>query len=210
MINVLIADDHKVLRDGLKHFFSTTNDIVVADEAENSQQVLDKVTQNDFDVVLLDLHMPGRGGLEIIKQIKDLNPSMAVLVLTMYPEELYAVRALKSGASGYFTKESSSDELVNAIRRVADGHKYISPVLAEKLAYYLEESEERPLHEKLSNREYTVMLKIAEGKSVKEISQELSLSSTTISTYRYRILEKMNLSKNSEITHYALFNNLLS
>jgi len=209
MIKILIADDHPIVREGLKQILQEASDIVVADEASNGQEVLDKVWKNDYDVILLDISMPGRSGLEVLKQLKSQKPGLRVLVLTMHPEEQYAVRVLRAGASGYLTKESAPDELIKAIRKVSRGRKYVSPSLAEKLAFELEIDSEKPLHETLSDREYEVMRMIASGKRVKEIAEELFLSIKTISTYRSRILEKMKMKSSAELMHYAIQNKLV-
>lgn len=209
MIKILIADDHAIVREGLKQILSESADLVVADEASTGQEVLEKINKKDLDLVILDIAMPGRGGLDILKEIKTQKPKLPVLMLSMYPEEQYAVRVLKSGAAGYLTKESAPGELVMAIRQISNGKKYISPSLAEKLAIDLEISPDRPSHETLSDREYQVMCMIASGKTLKEIADGLSLSIKTISTYRSRILEKMNLKTNAELTHYAIKNNLV-
>ncbi len=209
MIKILIADDHAIVREGLKQILLESPDLVVVAEASTGQEVLDKVAKNDLDLVVLDISMPGRGGMDILKEIKSLKPKLPVLILSMYPEEQYAVRVLKSGASGYLTKESAPIELVKAIRQISQGKKYISPSLAEKLAVDLEVSPDKPPHETLSDREYQVMCMIASGKTLKEIADGLSLSIKTISTYRSRILEKMNMRTNAELTHYAVKNRLV-
>ena len=209
MIKILIADDHAVVRKGLKQILAETSDIVAADEAKNGQEVLEKVRKSDYDIVMLDISMPGRSGIEILKQLKDENPEVLVLVLSMHPEEQYAVRALRAGASGYLTKDSAPEELISAIRIISQGRKYITTSLAEKLAFDLEIDSEKPLHETLSDREYEVMCKIASGKTIKEIAEELFLSVKTISTYRSRILEKMGMKNNTQLVHYALKNRLL-
>jgi DNA-binding NarL/FixJ family response regulator len=170
---------------------------------------MDKVRVGDWDVVILDISMPGRGGLEILKQLKSELPKIHVLVLTMHPEDQYAIRVFKAGASGYLTKESAPEQLVAAIRKVARGGKYVSPHLAEKLAYDLETSSDKPLHETLSDREYQVMRMIASGKTVGNMAEELSLSVKTISTYRARILKKMKMKNNAELTHYVIRKNLV-
>ena len=207
-IKILIADDHTVVRRGLEQIIAETPDIVVTGEASNGWEVLDKVSNGNYDEVILDIAMPGKDGMEVLNQIKHEKPELPVLILSMYPEEQFAVRALRSGASGYLTKESAPDELVSAIRKVSTGGKYISSALAEKLAFLLQNME-RPLHEALSDREYKVMCLIASGKTVTEIANELSLSIKTISTYRSRVLEKMNLKNNAELTHYAIKNQLV-
>ncbi|MDP8247339.1 MAG: response regulator transcription factor [Candidatus Tritonobacter lacicola] len=209
MIKILIADDHIIVRRGLKQIVAEFSDMVVTDEASNFQEVLDKVDKKDFDVVVLDITLPGRSGMDVLKQIKSQDPKLPVLVLSMHPEEQYAVRALRAGASGYLTKESAPDELIAAIRKVATGGKYISPSLAEKLAFELDTGTAKSPHEALSDREYQVLCMIASGKTVKEIAEELILSVKTISTYKARILEKMRMKSNAELTHYAIKNRLV-
>lgn len=209
MIKILIADDHPVVRKGLKEIIEKTPSMMVSDEASNGQETLEKVRKSDFDVVLLDISMPGRSGLDILKELKSEKPELSVLILSMHPEEQYAVRVLKAGASGYLTKESAPDELIAAIKKASIGRKYVSSSLAEKLALYLEIDDERPLHETLSDREYEVMCMIASGKTITEIARELFLSIKTISTYRSRILEKMGMKSNAELTHYALKHELV-
>jgi len=204
MIRILIADDHAIVREGLKQIVAETSDMVVADEASSGHEVLNKVRDNEYDVVVLDISMPGGDGLNILKQIKREIPKLFVLVLSMHPEEQYAVRVLKAGAAGYLTKESAPDELITAIRRVSTGRKYVSSSLAEKLALDLVSEKEKPLYETLSDREYQVMCMIASGKKVKEIAEELCLSVKTISTYRSRVLYKMRMKNNAELTHYAI------
>jgi len=209
MIRLLIADDHTVVREGLKQIVSDTLDIVVAGEASNGQEVLDKVWKNEYDVVLLDISMPGRSGLDVLEELKRTKPELPVLVLSIYPEEQYAIRVLKSGASGYLTKGSASRELIEAIQKVSYGGKYITASLAEKLAVNLEIGSELKPHETLSNREFQTLCLIGSGKTVKEIAEELSLSVKTVSTYRERILEKMKMKTNSELTYYAIKNSLV-
>jgi DNA-binding NarL/FixJ family response regulator len=209
MIKILIADDHAIVREGLKQILSESADLIVVAEASSGQEVLEKISKSDLDLVVLDIAMPGRGGLDILKEIKTQRPRLPVLMLSMYPEEQYAIRVLKSGASGYLTKESAPSELVMAIRQISQGKKYISPSLAEKLAIDLEINPDKMPHEILSDREYQVMCMIASGKTLKEIADGLSLSIKTISTYRSRILEKMNMKTNAELTHYAIKNNLV-
>jgi two-component system invasion response regulator UvrY len=204
MIKILIADDHAIVREGLKQIVAETADMVVADEAASGHEVLKKVRDNEYDVVILDISMPGRGGVDILKQLKGQRPHLPILILSMHPEEQYAVRVLKAGAAGYLTKESAPDELITAIRRVSTGRKYVSSSLAEKMAFDLERDTEKPGHEMLSDREYQVMCMIASGKRVQEIAEELCLSVKTISTYRSRILEKMKLKNNAELMHYAI------
>ena len=208
MTKILVADDHPIVRQGLKKILSEHPDLTVADEAGTGKDVLIKVGKKDFDIVLLDISMPGRNGLDILKEIKIKKPKLPVLVLSIYPEDQYAVRVLKLGAAGYLTKESVPEELVAAIRKVSRGHKYVSNSLAEKLATDLAMNTEKSPHENLSDREYQVMSMIASGKRLKEVAEELSLSIKTISTYRSRIMEKMNMKNNAELIRYALQNGL--
>lgn len=209
MIRILVADDHTIVREGLKQILADVGDMAVRDEAGNGQEALAKIREGEFDVVLLDISMPGRSGLEILKEIKAEHPKLPVLILSMHAEEQYAVRALRAGASGYVTKASAPDELIGAIRKVSCGRKYVSSSLAEKLAFELDIDTKKPPHETLSDREYQVMLMLASGKSVKEIADELCLSVKTISTYRSRVMEKMNMKKNAELTLYAIQNHLV-
>jgi DNA-binding NarL/FixJ family response regulator len=210
MIKILIADDHAIVRKGLKQILAEMPDKVTTDEANNGQEVLQKVWEKDYDMVLLDISMPGRSGLDVLKQLKSDKPSLKVLVLSMHPEEQYAVRAFKAGAAGYLTKESTPLELIEALKKVSQGKKYVSSSLAETLACHLETASEKPLHETLSNREYEVMCMIASGKTVKEIAHELSLSVKTISTYRTRVLEKMKMKNNAQLTHYTIQKRLVN
>jgi DNA-binding NarL/FixJ family response regulator len=209
MIKILIADDHPIVRKGLKEIIEETPGMKVVDEASNGQEVLEKVFKKDINVVLLDISMPGRSGLDILRDMKRQKPKLVVLVLSMHPEEQYAVQALKEGASGYLTKKSAPDELLTALRKVSSGGKYVSASLAEKLAYALEKDGEKPPHETLSVREYEVMRMIASGKTVTEIARELFLSPKTISTYRARILEKMRMKNNAQLVRYAIKNRLV-
>jgi len=209
MIRVLIADDHAVVREGLRQILTKQSDMVVAGEAASGSEVLNKIRESNFDVVLLDLTMPGRSGLEILTEIRKENAAPRVLILSVHSESLYAVRALKAGASGYLTKESAPEQLVDAIRKVSGGGKYITPSLAERLANELETDFDKPPHEKLSDREYQVLCMLASGKTVKEIAYELSLSVPSISTYRARVLEKMNMKNNAELAHYAIRSGLV-
>jgi len=204
MIRILIADDHTVVREGLKHIISETPDMTIADEAVDGHEALNKALRNHYDVLVLDITMPGINGLDVLKRVKGQKPQTPVLVLSMHPEEQYAVRVLKAGAAGYLTKESASEELVDAIRTAAAGRKYITPSLGEKLAYSLGIDAEKLPHEILSDREYQVMCMIASGKAVAEIAENLYLSANTIRTYRSRILEKMKMKSNAEIISYAL------
>lgn len=207
-INILIADDHAVVRQGLKQILADTPGMLVRGEASNGQEVLDKVRAGYWDVVILDISMPGRGGLEVLKEVRRERPALPILVFSMYAEDQYAERVLRAGGSGYVTKDCGVDELVRAIRKVCVGGKYVSPQLAEKLAFDLEGHSDKAPHETLSDREYEVMRRIALGKTVKEIADELSLSVKTISTYRGRLLKKMRLRNNAEVMHYAIQNRL--
>jgi DNA-binding NarL/FixJ family response regulator len=209
MIQILVADDHAVVREGVKQILADVSDMVVKDEAVDGAATLEKIARNDYDVVLLDISMPGRSGLEILEEIKGTYPKLPVLILSMHPEEQYAVRALRAGASGYLTKASAPKELIGAIRKASSGGKYVTASLAEKLALELGSDVEKLPHERLSNREYQVMLMLAEGKSVSEIANDIFLSVKTVSTYRTRIMEKMGMKKNAELTLYAVHNNLI-
>ena len=203
-IRVLIADDHAIVRQGLRQILSDTPDLTVAGEAENGVQAVQMVRAGEWDVVLMDVSMPDRNGIDALKLIKKEFPRLPVLILSMYPEEQYAIRALKAGAAGYLTKQSAPDLLVTAIRQVASGQKYVSPSLAEELANAIGEDTERPAHEKLSDREYQTLCMIASGKTPTEIAEALNLSVKTVSVYRARLLEKMHLRNNAELTHYGL------
>ncbi len=209
MITVLVADDHTLLREGLKQILASTPDIVIADEAGDGKEVLKKVRERDYDVILLDIAMPGRNGIDICKQLKSMKPHLNILMLSMYPEEQFALRSLRAGAAGYLTKKSVSTELITAIRKVSKGERHISNSLAEALAYDLTDRASKPAHEILSDREYEIMCMITAGKTITEIARELSLSINTISTHRARLLKKMNLKTNAELTYYAFQNRLV-
>jgi DNA-binding NarL/FixJ family response regulator len=208
MIRVLIADDHELIRAGFKQYIREYPDIIVADEAENGNEALDKALNCDYDVFLVDIAMPGMNGLDILKQLKNQKPDSKVLVVTVHPEEQYAMRAIKAGASGYLKKDCTQQEFITAIRKLASGGKYISPPFAEKLVFGFINNK-KPLHEKLSDREYQVLYMIVRGKRLKDIAEELSLSIKTISSYRTRILEKMNVKSNVELARYAIDNHLI-
>ena len=209
MIRVLIADDHAIVREGLKQILSEIPDMMVVDEAFDGEEALRKTQTDTWDVLVLDLAMPGRSGLDILEQLKGTHPWRPVLVLSMHAEEMYAVRVLKAGASGYLTKESTPYELVKAIRKVLSGGKYVSASLAETLALRLDDTTERPLHETLSQREFQVLRMMSSGKTITEVAGELSLSVKTVSTYRARILEKLNLRNNAEAIRYAVDHHLV-
>jgi two-component system, NarL family, invasion response regulator UvrY len=208
MSRILIVDDHAIVRRGLKQIVSEAADMSVVAEAANGQEALDKVRQGGVDLVLLDISMPGRGGMDTLRRLKREHPGLPVLILSIYPEDQYAVRALKDGASGYLTKDSDPEELIVAIRKVVQGRKYVSTDLAEKLADGLERSGNPP-HETLSDREYQVMLMLASGRTVGEIAKELSLSIKTISTNRTRLLRKMAIKTNAELAYYAIKQGLI-
>lgn len=203
-IRVLIADDHAIVRQGLRQILSDTPDLTVTGEAENGVQAVQMVRSGEWDVILMDVSMPDRNGIDALKLIKKEFPRLPILILSMYPEEQYAIRALKAGAAGYLTKQSAPDLLVTAIRQVASGKKYVSPSLAEELANAIGEDSDRPAHEKLSDREYQTLCMISSGKTPTEIAEALNLSVKTVSVYRARLLEKMNLRNNAELTHYGL------
>jgi DNA-binding NarL/FixJ family response regulator len=207
-IKVIIADDHPLFRRGLKHALDDTGDITVVAEVSNGDELLTRAKEDKFDIVLLDIAMPGKSGLDLLKQLKTEHPALSVLVLSVYPEEQYAVRFIKAGASGYLTKERASEQLAQAIRKIANGGKFASQQIIEKLAFESSDPD-RPPHEKLSDREYQVFCMIAAGKPLTEIGEDLSLSVKTISTHRSRILEKMRMTKNAELIHYAIKTNLL-
>jgi two-component system invasion response regulator UvrY len=209
LIKVFIVDDHIIFREGLKKVIAATSDIKVAGEAGDGQEALSTILENDYDVILLDLALPGMEGLDILRVLRTKKPTLPVLILSMYAEEQYAVRVLKEGASGYLTKESVPSELIRAIRKATQGGRYISDSLGERLAGELTGEHEKQPHESLSNREYQIFLMITAGKTVKEIAHELSLARTTITTYRTRILGKMKMKTNAELIRYAIENHLV-
>jgi len=209
MVKVLIADDHPIVRTGLKQIIAEEPEIQIVGEAANSGEVIDCLWKHECDLVLLDIGMPGRSGIEIIGEIKDIRPGVAVLILSIYPEEQYAIRALRAGASGYLTKASAPVELIQAIFKVSGGGKYVSQNLAEILASEIDQHSSKKPHQLLSDREYQVMLLLASGKTVTEAARELNLSVKTISTYRASILEKMSMKNNAQLTFYAVENDLI-
>ena len=209
MIRVIIADDHAIVRQGLKQILSETDNISVTGEAETGLQAIKIVRENVFDVMLLDISLPDKSGIEVLKQIKKEQPKLTVLMLSMHTEHEFAVRSLKAGASGYLNKQSAPSQLVTAIRQVATGKKYVSAALAQELANTLGQDTDQPLHENLSDREFQTLCLIASGKSLSDISIKLCLSPKSISVYRSRLLEKLRLTNNSELTRYGIRNHLV-
>lgn len=207
-MRILIADDHPVVRKGLRQMLAGEAGMTVVGEAKSGTEVLDLSRTVEWDIAVLDYNMSGRSGVELVKELKQKYPNRVILILSMYPEERFAIRVLRAGAAGYLTKESAPEELVNAIVRIAKGGKYVSPRLAERLAFELEGGE-KPLHEKLSDREYRVMWMLASGKAVGEIAHELHLSPNTVSTYRARVLKKLQMRTTAELMHYAIRHQLV-
>lgn len=209
MIRILVIDDHAVVRAGLRHFFEDFDDIEITDEADAADSAIAKIRTGEFDVVLLDISMPDKSGIDVLKQIRRDRPNLPVLVLSMHPETRYAVQLLRHGASGYLQKETMPTELVDAIRMVRQGRRYISPALGELLAAELNQKDDRPLHEGLSEREREVFMHLASGISVSDIATRLNLSVKTVSTYRSRVLDKMKIENNADLTYYAIKNGLV-
>jgi len=209
MLKILIADDHSVVRKGLRQILLEGFPGAQVEEVADAEDMVKKVIASDWDVVISDLSMPGRSGLEALQQIKQVQPKLPVLILSIHPEEQYAIRVLKSGASGYLSKDLAPEELVNAVQRVLLGKKYITPAVAEKLASVFDQNNDKPPHESLSDREFSVLKMLARGKSVSEIAETLFLSVTTVSTYRARIMAKMNMKSNADLTLYSIEHNLM-
>ncbi|MBE2217877.1 MAG: response regulator transcription factor [Ignavibacteria bacterium] len=209
IVRIVIADDHAFLREGIKKTIQDEMDMKIVGEASNANDALDIIRELNPDVVIMDISMPGKSGLDVLKDLKSLKRKTRILILSMHPEDRFAIRALKAGASGYLTKESAPDELVKAIRTVLTGRKYVSKALAEKLVDILSEDSDKMPHEQLSDREYEVFIKISSGKKAIEIAAELSISIHTVNTYRARILEKLSMNSNVELTQYAMHNNLI-
>ncbi len=209
MVNVFIADDHALIREGLKKTLKAEPDLVVAGEASNAHELLQALRQQPVDVILLDISMPGESGLDALKDLKQQYPHLPVLILSVHPEHRFAVRALKAGAAGYVTKDTAVEELVQAIRKIVGGGKYVSVSLAEKLVEELESKGDKLPHENLSDREFQVMRMLAAGKTRNEIADELSISLSTVNTYRNRILEKMRVQTNADLTRYAIEHGLI-
>jgi two-component system, NarL family, invasion response regulator UvrY len=208
VIRVLVADDHGLIRQGIVRIVSETKDMAVTGEASTGEEALLLVGRDHFDVVILDIAMPGRGGLDVIRDIRAASPGIKVIILSMYSEEQYAIRSLRDGALAYLTKTRADSELVTAIRRVAAGHRYITAEVAERLAYYVESDSELPPHERLAQREFQVLTLIGSGKTVGEIADELALSVKTVSTYRARLLSKMDMKTNAQLIKYAIYHDL--
>lgn len=209
MVRIVVADDHTIVREGLKQILAGQPDFEVVAEASDGHEALKRVRELDFDVLLLDMSMPGKSGVELIKQVKSEKPKLRILVLTMHEEHQYAVRAIRAGASGYLTKEGASSQLVTALRKVAAGGAFISAEVAEQLALNAMPDATGPLHERLSDREFQVFRMIAEGKSVSEIAERLNLSVKTVSTHKANLLQKMNMTTQGELIRYALEHNLV-
>lgn len=209
MIRILLADDHVLFREGLKQILGKHKEFRVVDEVGSGTEAMEKIFNKRYDLVILDISMPGRSGLDILAEIHRENPDMPVLILSMHPEDQYAVRVLRAGAAGYLTKESAASELITAIHRVAAGGRYISSTVAERLADAVTADQGHIPHHRLSNREFQVMCMLASGKTLKEIAEDLFLSEKTITTYRARILEKMQLRNNVDLSRYAIQHNLL-
>ena len=209
MIRILVADDHTVVRRGLRQILLEGFPGALVEEVGDAEDLIKNVVKSEWDVVISDLSMPGRSGLDALQQIKQLHPNLPVLILSIHPEDQYALRVLKAGASGYLSKDMAPDELVNAVKKVMLGKKYITASVAEKLAATLDQDHNKPLHEYLSDREFNVLKMLAAGRSVSEIAESLFLSVTTVSTYRSRIMAKMNLKNNAELTLYSMEHKLL-
>ncbi len=209
MQRILIADDHSVVRKGLRQILLEGFPSAVIEEVADAEDMIKKVIAADWDVVISDLSMPGRSGLEALQQIKQIQPKLPVLILSIHPEEQYAIRVLKSGAAGYLSKVLAPEELVNAVQRVMLGKKYITPAVAEKLAEVFDQGNNKAPHELLSDREFSVLKMLAKGKTVSEIAESMFLSVTTVSTYRSRIMSKMNLKSNADLTLYSIEHNLM-
>ncbi|MBN2027249.1 MAG: response regulator transcription factor [Actinobacteria bacterium] len=209
MARVLVVDDHAVVRRGLIQILAEERDIEELGEAGSAHELLELIEAEDWDIVVLDITMPGKSGIDVLKDIRSLRPGLPVLVLSIHPEDRFAIRALRAGAAGYITKDSASDEIIRAIRTVLGGGKYLSPAATGKLASFLERDSEKPLHVTLSDREFQVMVMIASGKTVGDVAKELCLSDKTVSTYRARVLSKLDLKNNMELTRYAIRNRLI-
>ena len=208
-MKILICDDHKIVREGLRQILQQLKGVSLIDEAGDGNETFNLLKTETFDLILLDISLPDRSGLEVLQQIKAKWPSTNILMLSMLPQEQYAIRALKLGASGYLTKDTASEELLLAVKKVAKGGKYISESLAESLALHLDNASNLLKHDILSAREFEIMIKLSNGKSLQEIGKELFISDKTVSTYRSRIMKKMKLSKNTDLTRYCIENKLI-
>lgn len=210
MLKIVIADDHSVVRAGVKRFLELENDMQIIGEAENAEELITILRNITPDILILDIHMPGKSGFDILNEVQNIRPELKVLFLSMYPEESYALRAFDSGACGYLSKDSKPEELVVALRIIASGQKYVSDNLMVRLSSKEDLAEEKPIHKRLSDREMEILLLIGSGKTISEIAKQISISKTTVSTHRAHILEKMEMHTNAQLIHYVLKNNLLS
>lgn len=208
-MKILIADDHTVVREGLRRILRKITEIKQVDETNNGLDALQKIGSDHYDFVILDISLPGMSGLEILRTLKIQNNRTRILILSMHPEEQFAIRAFQLGALGYVTKDRAGEELLLAIRKISSGGKYISPELAEYMAFNAEEKYDKPIHEKLSKREFQIMIMLVKGKSSREIAEDLFISEKTVGTHRSRMMEKMGMTKKSELTHYAIQNKLI-
>jgi two-component system, NarL family, invasion response regulator UvrY len=208
-MRILICEDHKIVREGLKLILQQLDEVSLIEEVGDGKQLYSQLAKNVFDIIILDISLPDINGLEVLRKVKQNWSQTNILILSMHPQEQYAVRALKLGASGYLTKDTASEELLLAVKKISVGGKYISQSLAENLAFKLDYNPDQPKHEKLSNREFDVMIKIANGKSLQEIGNEIFISDKTVSTYRSRVMKKMGFTKNTELTRYCIENNLI-
>lgn len=209
MIRVLIADDHAIVRKGMRQIISEAYPTSHIGEVGDVESLVSEVTKSDWDIVITDINMPGRSGVEALRQLKQINPKLPVLIMSMYPEDQYALRVLKGGAAGYLSKEKVHEELIRAIQAILQGRKFITPGIAEQLADSLDSGNSKELYEILSDREFDVLKMLAKGRSVSEIADQLALSATTVSTYRSRIMEKMQMKTNADLTRYALEKKLI-
>lgn len=209
MINIIIADDHQVIREGVKRIINNEIDMTLIEEVDSGEALLNKIGSNNYDVVILDVGLPGRSGIEVLEDIRKIEAKLPVIIFSMQPEDRLAMRAIKAGANAYLSKEAPGEELLKAIRTVSTGHKFITPTLAEKLAESFEDNFDGPKHEKLSNREFEIMCLIAKGKSVRDIAKIKSISINTVNTYRSRIFTKMDFSNNMELAYYVIQNKLI-
>ncbi|MEE9190374.1 MAG: response regulator transcription factor [Candidatus Neomarinimicrobiota bacterium] len=209
MINVILADDHPIFRKGLSEILQEAGDIQISGEAANAREIFTMLDTVDCNILILDIKMPGQSGLDILKQLNKTHPNLKILVLSMHPEEQYAIRVLRAGASGYLNKETVPEDIVRAVRRINSGRKFITESIADQLARSLGKDFKKRRFETLSDREYELMCMIATGKTLTTIANDLSLSIKTVSTYRTRLLQKMKMKSNAELTHYAISNNLV-